>query len=96
VKGHKRFRSGAWRLTVFAGWDPVTPERIDIHETVRAPDNRLGAEHRGCPTGRDHRRRGTWTTPGAMVSIRARDVAATIGAGRGTIVALQWGNTDAN
>jgi len=44
VKGHKRFRSGAWRLSVFVGWDPITGKRIDIHETVRAPDNRTGAK----------------------------------------------------
>jgi len=44
VKGHKRFRSGAWRLTVFAGWDPVTTKRIDIHETIKAPNNRAGAK----------------------------------------------------
>jgi len=44
VKGHKRYRSGAWRLTVFAGWEPVTGKRIDIHETVHAPDNRAGSK----------------------------------------------------
>jgi len=44
VRGHKRYRSGAWRITVFAGWDPVTGKRIDIHETVKGPDNRAGAK----------------------------------------------------
>ncbi|MGD9796088.1 MAG: tyrosine-type recombinase/integrase [Acidimicrobiia bacterium] len=44
MKGHKRFRSGAWRLTVFAGWDPVTGKRVDVYATVKAPDNRAGAK----------------------------------------------------
>ena len=44
MKGHRRFRSGAWRLVVHAGTDPVSGRRIDIHETVRAPNNRAGAK----------------------------------------------------
>lgn len=44
MKGHKRFRSGAWRLVVAGGIDPVTGRRLSIHETVRAPDNRAGAK----------------------------------------------------
>jgi integrase len=44
MKGTKRFRSGAWRLKVFAGWDPVTNKRIDLYETVKAPNNRAGAK----------------------------------------------------
>ena len=44
MRGHKRFRSGAWRLTVFAGFDPVSGKRQDIHETVVAPDTRAGAK----------------------------------------------------
>lgn len=44
VKGHKRYRSGAWRLAVFTGFDPVTNKRIDVHETVRAPNDRAGAK----------------------------------------------------
>ena len=44
MKGTKRFRSGAWRLKVFAGWDPATGKRIDLYETVKAPNNRAGAK----------------------------------------------------
>lgn len=44
MRGHKRYRSGAWRLVVFAGWDPATGKRRDLHETVHAPDNRAGAK----------------------------------------------------
>ncbi len=44
MKGHKRYRAGAWRLVVFSGRDPLTSKRIDIHETVRAPDNRAGSK----------------------------------------------------
>jgi hypothetical protein len=44
VKGHKRFRSGAWRLVVAAGNDPLTGERRSVYETVHAPDNRAGAK----------------------------------------------------
>ena len=44
MKGHKRYRSGAWRITVFAGWDPVTGKRINICETVKGLDNKAGAK----------------------------------------------------
>ncbi len=44
MKGHKRFRAGAWRLSVAAGIDPVTGRRRSIYETVRAPNNRAGAK----------------------------------------------------
>jgi integrase len=41
VKGHKRFRAGAWRLTVNAT-DPVTGKRKPVYRTVHAPNNRRG------------------------------------------------------
>jgi integrase len=44
MKGHKRWRSGAWRLAVFAGVDADTGKQRYIHETVRAPNNRAGAK----------------------------------------------------
>jgi integrase len=44
MKGHKRFRSGAWRLAVFAGIDPDTGRQRYVHETVHAPNNRAGAK----------------------------------------------------
>jgi hypothetical protein len=44
VKGHKRYRSGGWRLAVFAGTDPHTGRQRYIHETVRAPNTRAGAK----------------------------------------------------
>lgn len=44
MRGHKRFRDGAWRLVVFAGWDPATGNRRNLYETVRAADNRAGAK----------------------------------------------------
>jgi hypothetical protein len=44
MKGHKRYRSGAWRLVVAAGTDPVTGRRRSIYETVSAPNNRAGAK----------------------------------------------------
>jgi transposase InsO family protein len=37
-EGHKRFRSGAWRLSVFAGVDPDTGRQRYVHETVHAPN----------------------------------------------------------
>jgi integrase len=43
MKGHKRFRSGAWRLAVFAGVDPDTRRQRYVHETLRAPHTRAGA-----------------------------------------------------
>jgi hypothetical protein len=44
LRGHKRFRSGAWRLAVAAGLDPATGRRRSLYETVNAPDNRAGAK----------------------------------------------------
>lgn len=44
VKGHKRYRSGGWRLAVFAGVDPTTGRQRYVHETVRAPNTRAGAK----------------------------------------------------
>ncbi len=44
MRGHKRYRSGAWRLTVAAGTDPGTGHRRTVYGTVRAPDNRAGAK----------------------------------------------------
>jgi hypothetical protein len=37
MKGHKRFRSGAWRLAVFAGVDPdteVVPASVEVEVAV--------------------------------------------------------------
>lgn len=42
MKGHKRFRAGAWRLTVNAK-DPVTGRRKPVYRTVHAPDTNRGA-----------------------------------------------------
>ncbi len=44
MKGHKRYRSGAWRLVVHTGVDPATGRRRSIHETVHGPENRAGAK----------------------------------------------------
>ena len=44
MRGHKRFRSGAWRLSVFAGVDPDTGCQRYVHESVHAPNNRAGAK----------------------------------------------------
>ncbi len=44
MKGHKRYRSGAWRLVVTAGRDPRTGARRNIYETVHGADNRAGAK----------------------------------------------------
>jgi hypothetical protein len=44
MKGHRRFRSGAWRLAVFAGVDPDTGRKRYLFETVRSPNNRMGAK----------------------------------------------------
>ncbi|MGH3628105.1 MAG: tyrosine-type recombinase/integrase [Sciscionella sp.] len=44
MRGHKRFRAGAWRLVVAAGRDPVTGRRLSIYESVQAPNNRAGAK----------------------------------------------------
>jgi integrase len=42
--GHKRFKDGAWKLTVSAGTDPVTGKRKQVHATVQAPNNGEGAK----------------------------------------------------
>jgi integrase len=44
MKGHKRYRSGAWRLAVFAGIDTDTGRQRYLYETVHAPNNRAGAK----------------------------------------------------
>jgi integrase len=44
MKGHKRYRSGAWRLVVTAGSDPRTGARRNIYETIHGADNRAGAK----------------------------------------------------
>jgi hypothetical protein len=46
MKGHKRYRSGAWRLVVLAGTDLVTVRHRSIYPTVSAPNNRSGAKLR--------------------------------------------------
>lgn len=40
--GHKRFRVGAWRLTVEGPKDPITGGRRQVHRTVRAPNTKAG------------------------------------------------------
>lgn len=42
MRGHKRFRAGAWRLTVNAA-DPITGKRKPVYATVHAPNNKRGA-----------------------------------------------------
>jgi hypothetical protein len=37
MRGHKRFKDGAWRLVVDAGKDPITGKRRQVNRTVRAP-----------------------------------------------------------
>ena len=44
MRGHKRFRSGAWRVSVAAGTDPETGRRRSVFETLRVPNNRAGAK----------------------------------------------------
>ena len=41
MRGHKRFKAGAWRLTVNAK-DPVTGKRKPVYATVHAPNNKRG------------------------------------------------------
>jgi integrase len=41
VRGHKRFKAGAWRLNVNAK-DPVTGKRKPVYATVHAPNNKRG------------------------------------------------------
>lgn len=42
MRGHLRFKAGAWRLTVDAEPDPVTGKRRQLNRTVRAPNTRAG------------------------------------------------------
>ena len=44
MRGHKRFKDGAWRLVVDAGKDPITGKRRQVNRTVRAPNTRSGAQ----------------------------------------------------
>jgi hypothetical protein len=44
MRGHKRFKDGAWRLTVEASKDPITGKRRAVNRTVRAPNTRAGAQ----------------------------------------------------
>jgi hypothetical protein len=44
VAGHKRFRAGAWRLTVEGPPDPITGKRQQVYRTVREPNTRAGAK----------------------------------------------------
>jgi integrase len=44
MRGHKRFKEGAWRLAVANGFDPLTGRRRTIYETVPGPNNRAGAK----------------------------------------------------
>jgi hypothetical protein len=44
MRGHKRFKDGAWRLVVDAGKDPITGKRRQVNRTVRAPNTRAGAQ----------------------------------------------------
>ncbi|HTW10372.1 MAG TPA: hypothetical protein VME46_22905 [Acidimicrobiales bacterium] len=44
MKGHKRFRDGAWRLVVAAPTDTLTGKRQNVYETLHAPNNRAGAK----------------------------------------------------
>ena len=44
MAGHKRFRAGAWRLTVEGPKDPITGERRQVNRTVQAPNTKAGAK----------------------------------------------------
>jgi len=44
VAGHKRFRAGAWRLTVEGPADPITAKRQQVYRTVRQPNTKAGAK----------------------------------------------------
>lgn len=44
MRGHKRFRDGAWRLVVAAPNDTLTGRRQNVYETLHAPNNRAGAK----------------------------------------------------
>src|SRR5438552_9037786 len=77
MKGSKRFRSGSWTLKVSAGRDPVTGKRIELYETVHAPNNRKGAKEAdlrlaelvaAVETGRDPERRSRPSASGPTVA----------------------------
>lgn len=42
MNGYRRWRAGAWRLSVYAGTDPATGKEQRIYATVHAPNNRTG------------------------------------------------------
>jgi hypothetical protein len=44
VAGHKRFRAGAWRLTVEGPPDPITGKHQQLYRTVREPNTKAGAK----------------------------------------------------
>jgi hypothetical protein len=44
VTGHKRFRAGAWRLSVEGPPDPITGKRQPVYRRVRKPNTRAGAK----------------------------------------------------
>jgi glutathione S-transferase len=44
MRGHKRFKEGAWRLAVANGFDPLTGRRRTIYESVSGANNRAGAK----------------------------------------------------
>lgn len=44
MRGHKRFKEGAWRLAVANSFDPLTGRRRTIYESVPAANNRAGAK----------------------------------------------------
>ncbi|HZM38356.1 MAG TPA: hypothetical protein VFB94_04535, partial [Acidimicrobiales bacterium] len=44
MTGHKRFRAGAWRLTVEGPPDPITDKRQQVYRTVREPNTRVGVK----------------------------------------------------
>ncbi len=44
MAGHKRFRAGAWRLTVEGPPDPITGKRQQVNRTVRQPNTKAGAK----------------------------------------------------
>ena len=46
MAGHKRFRSGAWRLTVEGPKDPITGKRRQISRTVREPNTKADRDCR--------------------------------------------------
>ncbi len=42
MAGNVRYRSGAWRIQVYAGTDPITGRKKRVARTVHAPNNRAG------------------------------------------------------